>query len=352
MPQKPKTVNVNFRSHAGILNTAAAILDLLFTYFPSSIKQLAKDTGLFQGSRPSVLHKVSTQQLVTLLSDKLKGTVILVHDESAYYWRQALDYKLVYGIREAKGLEFKSVILLNFFKELPSSLQRPWRNLLLNREGSDFELNHPLVETHLKLMYTGVTRCIERLFFVETSSSIAGDTAVRWLTTSTVTKKDGRDDSKHGMWQQTLATRNNCADIEAMAMTADEFLAEGFNNAEMSETAEIDLQQAHTALDRAIWCFEQANNLELAAKARAHRLGIQFRLDITHQSGTQNDGDAALAEIKGAQLMETLTKESLLSEVLNIYYSIKTLLSTYAKDELEGQFITKIRMAMHRARET
>lgn len=55
VPQKPKTVNVNFRSHAGILNTAAAFLDLLFKYFPGSAKQLKKDRGLFQGSRPGVL---------------------------------------------------------------------------------------------------------------------------------------------------------------------------------------------------------------------------------------------------------------------------------------------------------
>jgi hypothetical protein len=64
--------------------------------------------------------------LAVFLSDKLKGTVVFVHDESAHYWRQALgDYKLVYGIRKAKGLEFKSVMLLDFFKEFPSYLQKP-----------------------------------------------------------------------------------------------------------------------------------------------------------------------------------------------------------------------------------
>eukprot|EP00984_Skeletonema_dohrnii_P030927 scaffold22810_cov103-Skeletonema_dohrnii-CCMP3373.AAC.1 len=33
--QKPKTVNVNFRSHSGILNCAGGVLDLMFTHFPS-----------------------------------------------------------------------------------------------------------------------------------------------------------------------------------------------------------------------------------------------------------------------------------------------------------------------------
>ena len=89
------------------LNLAGAFLDFLFEYFPGSAKQLKKDFGLFHGSRPGVLHKINTKQLSILLSDKLKGTVVLCHDDSAHHWRRALgDYKLVYGIREAKGLEF------------------------------------------------------------------------------------------------------------------------------------------------------------------------------------------------------------------------------------------------------
>jgi hypothetical protein len=93
--QKPKTVNVNFRSHSGILNCAGGVLDFMFKYFPSSAKQLKKDDGLFQGSRPGVLHGASVHQLKILLSDKLKGAVILTHDESASRWRRLLnDYKV------------------------------------------------------------------------------------------------------------------------------------------------------------------------------------------------------------------------------------------------------------------
>eukprot|EP00985_Skeletonema_marinoi_P006234 scaffold2699_cov140-Skeletonema_marinoi.AAC.8 len=93
--QKPKTVNVNFRSHSGILNCAGGVLDLMFTYFPSSAKQLKKDKGLFQGSRPGVLLGTSIDQLNILLGDKLKGAVVLTHDESARHCRRLLnDYKV------------------------------------------------------------------------------------------------------------------------------------------------------------------------------------------------------------------------------------------------------------------
>ena len=326
IPSKAKTVNVNFRSHAGILTCAGSFLDYLFKYFPGSAKQLRKDYGLFQGSRPGVLHKVKTNQLTTLLSDKLNGTVVLVHDESSDYWRKALGgYKLVYGIRESKGLEFKSVMILDFFSELPSSLHKPWRNLLLDREGQDFETKYPLVGTHLKLLYTGITRCIERLFFVETKSSIAGDTLVRWLK------------------QNALATKNNINDIESMAMTSDEFLSEGFNNAEQAESAE-ELDLAYIALDRAVWCFEQADNIELAAKARIHSSSIEFRLDLQPPYDEKKANDRALIEMRSAQLMESLTKEGFLLEVLNIFSSVTPFLSEYTKEELEKRFIRKVRL--------
>ena len=92
---KPKTVNINFRSHSGILNCAGGVLDFLFTHFPSSAKQLKKDEGLFQGSRPGVLLGANVDQLNVLLSDKLKGAAVLTHDESASHWRRRLnDYKV------------------------------------------------------------------------------------------------------------------------------------------------------------------------------------------------------------------------------------------------------------------
>jgi len=95
--QKPKTVNVNFRSHSGILNCAGGVLDLMFTHFPSSAKQLRKDEGLFQGSRPEILLGTSIDKLNILLGDKLKGAVVLTHDESARHWRRLLnDYKVSY----------------------------------------------------------------------------------------------------------------------------------------------------------------------------------------------------------------------------------------------------------------
>ena len=238
--------------------------------------------------------------------------------------------QLVYGVREAKGLEFKTVIILDFFREMPSSLQKPWRELVLGRATEDFERSHPLVATFLKLLYTGATRCIEKLFFVETKSSTAGDATMRWLT-------------KKASDRVSYATRNNINDVEAMSMTSDEFISEGINNAELAQA--MDLGQAQLLLERSIWCFEQTDIIELAAKARIHYSSILFRQELEPPHDEKTANESALIEMRAAQLIESLTKEGLLFEVLNIFSSVLPFLSEYAKEELEKRFIRKVRLA-------
>jgi hypothetical protein len=128
IPQKPKIVNINFRSHAGILNAAASILSQMFAYFPDSAKQLGRDDGLFKGPQPGMFHKIKRDTMAELLSKRLNGTVVLTHDECVEEVAEKLGgYELVYGIRRAKGLEFKNVIIVDFFSSLPNESQKPWR---------------------------------------------------------------------------------------------------------------------------------------------------------------------------------------------------------------------------------
>ena len=222
---------------------------------------------------------------------------------------------------------------MNFFEELP--LQRPWRNLLLGRAGNDFEAKFSVIGTHLKLLYTAITRCIERLFFVETKGSVAGDAAVRRLTTTSV---------KHlGDECRALATRSNVHDIDAMVMTKDEFLAEGLSSAEMAESDRANLDQALTSLNRAIFYFEKAGHARYASKARAHRSSIIFRLEINaHARESLNQEDGLIIETKVARLMENLVKEGLLQEVLDLFYSTAPILSSYTADHLERDFTSNI----------
>ena len=336
IPEKPRVVNVNFRSHAGILNCAGGFLDLLFAYFKNSVKQLKKDHGLFKGARPGVFHKVQVEQLAALLKDDLDGAFVLTHDESVDKWKDALDYELVYGIRESKGLEFKTVIILDFFAEIPINLQKPWRNLLLNRAGDDFESEYPLVETHLKLIYTAVTRCIEQLFFAETTSSVAGDAAVRWLTTSMQ-----REDVING--DAALATINNVEDLESMAMTNDEFCVVGIDNAELAGSSDIELDQAMSYLKRAVYCFNKASSSELVSKAQTHSLSVHLRSELLKISPASDDNiDVSALEEEAAGVIEKLLRENLLLECTNLLNTILPNLSKYTQNKLEEAIASKL----------
>jgi hypothetical protein len=329
IPEKPRVVNVNFRSHAGILNCAGGILDLLFGHFENTVKQLPKDYGLFKGARPGVFHNVDVQKLSTLLKEKLPGAVVLTHDDSAPMWREKLDRRLVYGIRESKGLEFKTVILLDFFCEIEPSLQKPWRDLLLNRAKSDHEFatKYPLVETHLKLMYTGVTRCIEQLFFAETISSDAGTAAVRWLTTK---KKDHADG-------EALATKNDVTELESMSMTNDEFQIMGIENAEQAESSSIELNQAIEYLRNAVYCFDMADSPRLKAKAETHLKSLELRSKVISTSD-----DYETVENEAAEVVEQLLREDLLSETVSLINDITPRLPQYTRVKLEEEITTKL----------
>ena len=247
------------------------------------------------------------------------------------------------GIREAKGLEFKSVIILDFFSEISSSLQKPWRDLLLNREeGSDFELRYPLVETHLKLIYTATTRCIEQLFFAETTSSIAGDAAMRWLTTIKAKAASDTTTSAHSN-EEAIATHNNVSDLDSMIMTNDEFCIAGIDNAELAASPDIELEEAMRYLKRAIYCFEKAQSSELVAKANVHLASVQLRAKYAQvKSFAQNNLEAV--EREAAQLTQLLLKENLLLECTKLLNFITPFLSMYTQEKLEERIIIKIQL--------
>ena len=138
------------------------------------------------------------------------------------------------------------------------------------------------------------------------------------------------------------ATRNNIDDIEGMSMTADEFVSDGLSNAELAQSS-VDLDQAQLLLERAIWCFEQASNDELAAKGRIHCSCVQFRAELLPPYDEKSETDRAVMESRAAKMMASLIKEGFYFEVLNLYSVIAPRLSTYTRDELEGRFIRKVK---------
>ncbi|XP_070564892.1 LOW QUALITY PROTEIN: TPR and ankyrin repeat-containing protein 1-like [Ptychodera flava] len=202
VPKKVYQLTHNYRSHAGILDLATSVVDLMIEFFPESFDRLQRDQGLFDGPQPVLLESCSFSDLALLLRGNKRKTseiefgahqVILVANEEA---KDALPKELSLGlvltIYESKGLEFDDVLLYNFFKDSPA--QKEWRvvisyletlikkggNVRVTRTGQSLveidqsetvEQNltttrplefdhdkHKVLNSELKYLYTAVTR--------------------------------------------------------------------------------------------------------------------------------------------------------------------------------------------------
>ena len=127
VPKKLYQLTYNYRSHAGILNLASSVVDLLLHYFPESFDKLKKDEGLFDGPRPVLIKSCSPSDLALLLQGNHRESsriefgahqvVLVASNEARNKLPDELQQALVMTIYEAKGLEFDDVLIYNFFKD-------------------------------------------------------------------------------------------------------------------------------------------------------------------------------------------------------------------------------------------
>ncbi|XP_033107816.1 TPR and ankyrin repeat-containing protein 1-like [Anneissia japonica] len=131
----PKTIyqlTHNYRSHAGILELAASVVDLLVFFFPNSFDQLKRDQGLFNGPKPILLDSCSIRDLAVILRGNKRTTtkiefganqvVLVANEQTKEQLPKELKQALCLTIFEAKGLEFDDVMIYNFFTDSPSKV--------------------------------------------------------------------------------------------------------------------------------------------------------------------------------------------------------------------------------------
>ena len=123
---KINKLEINFRSHTGVLKLAASVIELMKHFFPNSFDCLPDDEGMFKGPTPKVLncHNISDLALV-LRGNKRESSaiefgahqVIIVQSEEAKKKiPDVLKAGIVLTVFESKGLEFDDVLLYDFFK--------------------------------------------------------------------------------------------------------------------------------------------------------------------------------------------------------------------------------------------
>ncbi|KAI3734269.1 hypothetical protein L6452_13734 [Arctium lappa] len=188
----------NFRTHAGVLELAQSVIEILYCYFAHSIDVLEPETSLISGEAPVLLESGNDENaIVTIFCGNGGGTggeivgfgaeqVILVRDDCAkteiceYVGKQALVLTLV----ECKGLEFQDVLLYNFFGTSPMKDQ--WRVIygymkeknLVDEKGchsfpSFSEARHNVLCSELKQLYVAITRTRQRLWICENREELS-----------------------------------------------------------------------------------------------------------------------------------------------------------------------------------
>lgn len=145
---KPKLfdLNINYRSHNGILKLAASVVKLIQHLFPNSIDQLSSERSEVDGPLPIIVNEFKEEYFNILNNrpNELKFTydicremkfkkrssliefgadqVIIVRDEEVKSRVMKLVDKgaMVLTVLDAKGMEFNDVLLYNFFTDSPA----------------------------------------------------------------------------------------------------------------------------------------------------------------------------------------------------------------------------------------
>ncbi|PWA56308.1 DNA helicase, UvrD-like, C-terminal [Artemisia annua] len=192
-----KQLKENFRTHAGVLDLAQSVIDILYHYYIHSVDKLEPEISLISGEAPVLLEFGDDENAnVTIFGGSVCGSgedivgfgaeqVILVRDDHTktevceFVGKNAL-----VTIVECKGLEFHDVLLYNFFGTSP--LKDQWRVIygymkkygwLEEKLPQSFpafnEARHSVLCSELKQLYVAITRTRQRLWICENKEKLS-----------------------------------------------------------------------------------------------------------------------------------------------------------------------------------
>eukprot|EP00746_Dinoflagellata_sp_MGD_P071141 gnl/MRDRNA2_/MRDRNA2_29022_c0_seq1.p1 gnl/MRDRNA2_/MRDRNA2_29022_c0~~gnl/MRDRNA2_/MRDRNA2_29022_c0_seq1.p1 ORF type:complete len:1957 (+),score=399.04 gnl/MRDRNA2_/MRDRNA2_29022_c0_seq1:483-5873(+) len=184
----------NFRCAPPVLHLANGVLGLLQTFFPNALDHGLQEspTDGMEGRHASASQAAPMPQCITSLQALLKdiivgqpsegeappfgaNLVLLVREQAQKkFIPELLQHCLVMTIWEAKGLEFDTVILVNFFDEV----QGDWQ--MISSSGTEqgrqapsgWDANsHALLCVELKQLYVAITRAKRRVIFFDNATA-------------------------------------------------------------------------------------------------------------------------------------------------------------------------------------
>ncbi len=150
-------LTINFRSVGNIVMLSNALLQLKTDLL--GIKSDEKmDERRFHGPSPIVLTGVSESEIANFVRSGADRAIIVREDQQRDRLIDQLQTELVFTIRDAKGLEFRSVILWNFNSDEKS--RSLWENILSENTAT---IHSAVIRHELSLLYVGITRAQRNL---------------------------------------------------------------------------------------------------------------------------------------------------------------------------------------------
>ncbi|GJZ98913.1 UvrD-like helicase, ATP-binding domain, P-loop containing nucleoside triphosphate hydrolase [Tanacetum coccineum] len=343
-----KHMKRNFRTHAGVLDLAQSVIDILYYYFVHSIDNLEPETSLISGEAPVFLESCNNENaIVTIFGGSKSGgeivgfgaeQVILVRDDRArteiivYVGRQAL----VLTILECKGLEFQSFQTFD-------------------------EARHSLLCSELKQLYVAITRTRQRLWICENKEELSKPMFDYWKRRGLVQIRK-LDDSMAQAMQ--LFYENNFVMATLCFERAGDAVWEKFAKACGLRASADQIRGTHSEsyfsyLREAAGMFESIGKLELAAscycdlgqKIYLHKCG---KIDVAAECFTLAEcySEAAEAYAKGYQFFNCLSvceKGKLFDKGLQYINYWKEHVNDKCKEleEFEQQFVESCALDHH-----
>ena len=160
-----KTLNFNFRSVGSLVNLANQILKLRYRLLQERMDDIGQPTSSYGECARLIASPLETLQ--PSLGQLNPDDAILVRtDADRQRLSEEFQSSFVFTIEEAKGLEFDTVFLLEFFKPRQSL----W-NKVLGSKRSLIQTEEPELRLELNLLYVAVTRARRILNIWETQLS-------------------------------------------------------------------------------------------------------------------------------------------------------------------------------------
>ncbi|RIA86623.1 hypothetical protein C1645_325835 [Glomus cerebriforme] len=261
---KPKQfeLNINYRSHNGILQLASSVIDLIWHFFPNSIDRLSRERGKIDGPLPIIFEEFQAETFhynIFSIGEHASNVefgaeqVIIVRNDAAKKRVKELIGKvgLVMTVFEAKGMEFNDVLLYDFFTDSPA--RSKWRVILsaLDDHSKGVQTfsheKHYILSSELKHLYVAVTRARQHIWIFDKNTEWSKPIRTYW--------------DHHGL----VKVIRNMNEISTFPT-----LAKKSSSHEWNRRGRKFFE--HQQYEQAIFCFEKSGSEEFHKIANAYRL--------------------------------------------------------------------------------